>query len=263
MLRANRDYEVPGGQAVSEIHSNGPLRLNEIMTSNGGAMVDASGKTPDWVEVANVSNRPVDLGGYILARSAKAGNVFAFPQMTLDAGACAIVFADGDLRAVAGEELHAPFRLSSGGDVLMLFNQAEVAVDTVNIPALGANMSYARRDRDHWEADSRPTPGLANTAENYAMMNTRGGSDVVMAEVVASNTRFHADENGVFQDYVLLRNSAGSAADLSGWYLSDDTAIPRKWRFPDGTAIAAGGTLAVYCSGEEPGSAPTPTPASG
>lgn len=258
VLRENREYEVPRAQAVSEIHSDGPLRLNEIMTSNGGTLVDVNGKTPDWVEVTNLSGGPVSLEGYILARSAKAGNVFAFPAMTLGAGECAVVFCDGELQAVAGEELHAPFRLSSGGDVLMLFNQAEVAVDTVNIPALGSNTAYVRRDRDHWESDTKATPGLANTAENYAMMNTvRGGSSVVLAEVVASNTKYRADENGVYQDYVLLRNNAGSDADLSGWYLSDDPSIPRKWRFPDGATVAAGGTLVVFCSGSDSAGSPS------
>lgn len=260
VLRRNRGDEVPVTQAVSEIHSDGPLRLNEIMTANSGVLVDAAGKTPDWVEVTNVSGRAANLEGYVLARNAKAGNVFVFPSMTLGAGESVLVYADGDLRTEAGKEFHAPFRLSSGGDVLMLFNAAEVAVDTVNIPALGANTAYVRRSRDRWEIDTRVTPGQANTAENYAMMNTvRGGSSVVLAEVVASNTKFRADENGVRQDYVLLRNDAGSDADLSGWYLSDDPSIPRKWRFPDGAVVPAGGTLAVFCSGaEEPGDAATP-----
>lgn len=240
----------PIAETISEIHGGGPIRLNEIMTANSGVYVDADGETPDWIEVANIGNRPVSLKGYVLARSAKAGNVFVFPDMILQAGECALVLADSTLRDAVGSELHAPFRLSSDGDVLMLFNDADVAIDTVNIPALAANTAYARQDKNTWTVVLNPTPGLLNTEDNYRAMTTVVQTGAVqLAELVASNTQYAPDENGAFQDYILLRNTSGEAVDLSGWYLSDDPRMPRLWRFPDGASIPAGGTLIVYASG--------------
>ena len=242
--------ERPVAAQVSEIHGEGPVRLNEIMSANGGVLVDDNGATPDWIEVANIGNRPVNLQGYILAKSARAGNVFVFPDVILQAGECAIVYADSTLKAELGEELHAPFRLSSGGDVLMLFNTADVAVDTVNIPALAENEAYVRRDRNSWAKDTRTTPGLLNTDENYqAMTSVVQSANVQMAEIVASSTRYGLDENGVAQDYVLLRNISGADVDISGWYLSDNPQLPRLWKFPGGVVVPAGGTLLVHCSG--------------
>ena len=235
---------------ISEIHGDGPVRLNEIMSSNGGVLVDNAGETPDWVEVANIGNRPVNLNGYVLAKSAKAGNVFVFPDVMLQAGDCAIVYADSTLQAELGEELHAPFRLSSEGDTLMLFNAADVAVDTVNLPALDENVAYVRRDRNTWARDAQSTPGLLNTEENYrAMTSVTVTSDVKLWEIVASNTQYAPDETGVFHDYVVLRNTSAEAVDLSGWYLSDNPRLPRLWKIPSGVTIAAGGTLRIYCSG--------------
>ena len=242
--------ERPVAAQVSEIHGDGPIRVNEIMSANGGILTDAQGGTPDWVEVANISNRPVNLRGYVLAKSAKAGNVFVFPDAVLQAGECVVVYADSTLQAQLGEELHAPFRLSSGGDVLMLFNTADVAVDTVNIPALAKNEAYARRDRDTWETTGHSTPGAMNTEENYQAMNSVvQRADVFLAEIVASNTRFAPDENGAFHDYVLLRNASAQAVDIGGWYLSDDPDLTRMWKFPAGVVIPGGGTLVVQCSG--------------
>ena len=242
--------ERPVAAQVSEIHGEGPVRLNEIMSANGGVLVDDNGATPDWIEVANIGNRPVNLQGYILAKSAKAGNVFVFPDVILQAGECAIIYADSTLKAEVGEELHAPFRLSSGGDVLMLFNTADVAVDTVNIPALAENEAYVRRDRNSWAKDTRTTPGLLNTDENYqAMTSVVQSANVQMAEIVASSTQYGLDENGVAQDYVLLRNISGADVDISGWYLSDNPQLPRLWKFPSGVVVPAGGTLLVHCSG--------------
>lgn len=242
--------ERPVAAQVSEIHGEGPIRLNEIMSANGGVLVDSYGETPDWIEVANISSRPASLRGYVLAKNAKAGNVFVFPDMVLQAGECAIVYADSTLRDGEGEELHAPFRLSSGGDVLMLFNDADVAVDTVNIPELDENVAYVRVDRNTWRSSEQTTPGLLNTEENYRAMNTVvEGSPVQMTEIVASNSRFRPDETGAIHDYVVLRNSSGEAVDISGWYLSDTPRLPRLWQFPSGTTIPGGGILTVYCSG--------------
>ena len=242
--------ERPVAARVSEIHGDGPVRINELMSANAGVLVDEEGNTPDWVEIANIGNRPVNLRGYVLAKSAKAGNVFVFPDMALQAGECAVVYCDSTLVDEPGGELHAPFRLSSSGDVLMLFNDADVAVDTLNVPALGENQAYVRRSRDTWEAAAETTPGMLNTEENYRAMTTVvTGGPVQMAEIVASNTQYCPDENGTFHDYVLLRNTSGEAVDLSGWYLSDDPTLMRKWKFPSGASIPAGGTLAVHCSG--------------
>lgn len=243
--------ERPVAAQVTEIHGDGPIRLNEIMSANGGMLADENGETGDWVEVANIGSRPVNLRGYVLAKSAKAGNVFQFPDMILQPGECAVVFADSTLQSDANGTLHAPFRLSSGGDVLMLFNDADVAVDTVNIPALSENQAYVRQGRDTWAIKDQATPGLLNTDENYrALTSAIQDSPVKLVEIVASNTKYRPDEGGVCRDYVVLRNASGEAVDISGWYLSDNPKLNRLWRFPEGVAIPGGGTLTVYCSGE-------------
>ena len=235
---------------VTEIHSTGPLRINEVMSANGGVLVDESGATPDWIEIANISGHSVSLKDYKLARTEKASKSFVFPDMTLGAGECVLVMADSQLKMDAGGELHAPFKLSSSGDVLMLFNTANTAVDTVNIPALPENTAYVRTGDAAWEIGERPTPGMLNTEENYrAMHSVAASSPVMIVELVASSSQYGPDENGVCYDYILLRNTASEAVDLSGWYLSDDVQMPRDWRFPSGVSIPGNGTLLVHASG--------------
>ena len=237
-------------QMISEIHSAGPVRINEIMTANGGVITDNDGNSPDWVEVANISKSPVNMEGYVLARNAKAGNVFIFPDMILQPGECAIVFADSHLSEEAGGELHAPFRLSASGDVLMLFNQADVAVDTVNIPAMEENSVYSRTGKDEWQISHSPTPGQLNTEENYrAMTSVSGDSPVQIVEVMSSSATYAPDENSVCHDYVILKNVTGTDQSIGGWYLSDNQQLARMWRFPEGVSIPSGGTLTIHCSG--------------
>ena len=134
----------------------------------------------------------------------------------------------------------------------MLFNSSDVAVDTVNIPALAENEAYVRRDAATWAADARTTPGMSNTEDSYRTLNTLAQhTDVIMVELMASNTQFRPDEYGVAQDYVMLRNTSNAPADIGGWFLSDDPSVLRKWRFPKGTTVPAGGALVVYCDGSD------------
>lgn len=234
--------------AITEIHSAGPLRINEVMTGNRNTLSIADGTSPDWVEVINIGTRNVSLGGWKLAESANSATVFTFPEMELAPQECVIVYCDSRLRESADEELHAPFRLSSAGDTLMLFNASEAAVDTLNIPALSCDHSYARVDTAQWEVCDMPTPGMANTQENYRLLKEPASdSPVIVNEIVSSNRTVLEDENGQYYDYIELYNRSGGSVDLSGWYLSDDAENLRKWRFPE-VSIEPGEYLVVYAS---------------
>lgn len=234
---------------ISEIHSEGPLRINEIMTSNRTTIMLEDESTPDWIEVMNIGKNPVKLDGCSLSKTADdTMRTFTFPKMTLEAGECVLVYADSRLRDTAGQALHAPFRISSAGDTLMLFNAGGTAIDTVNIPALGADRSYARMDVYAWQECETATPGLSNTAESYqALRRPAENSPVVFSEVMSTNTKTLTDENGQYYDYIELYNRSSEAVNLEGWYLTDDETQLRKWRMPQVT-LGAGEYLVVYAS---------------
>ncbi len=76
---------------------------------------------------------------------------------------------------------------------------------------------------------------------------------MVINEFMADNTSTIADPQGEFDDWIELRNLSAEEVDLSGMYLSDSPDNPRKWEFPAGTKITAGGYLMVWA--DEDGSA--------
>lgn len=78
------------------------------------------------------------------------------------------------------------------------------------------------------------------------MAATLTRADVVLNEVMADNQ--NAVENGPdFPDYVELVNRAALPVSLADWSLSDDPAQPRRFVFPAGTSLPAGGRLIVWC----------------
>ena len=241
---------VTASSAVSEIHGSGPIRINELMSSNDSTTVDDNGLTADWIEVANVSGKAVNLAGYSLGKNEHSANVFTFPNHTLQPGECAIVYADSTLQQEAGKVYHAPFRLSSQGGTLMLFNVSGTAVDSVNFPAMTADMAYVRQDETTWSVSSMATPGLSNSAESYtALHQARTDAGVEITEVVSSNTKYAPDVNGGFYDYFELHNTTGAAIDLGGWFASDTVGQPTKWRIPEGFVLQPGEYRIIYASG--------------
>lgn len=235
---------------VQEIHSSGPVRLNELMSVNETTQRSEEGKTPDWIEILNISNREVNLEGYSLAKSEKATNVFTFPKCVLQPGEAVLVYADSTLKNTAGAEFHAPFRLSSAGGTLMLFSTSGTAIDSVNFPVLGADNSYVRLDQTTWAMSNQPTPGLANTEANYQQLHQANASaGIEISEIVASNRQYAPDENGLYQDYFELHNTTDQPIDMSDWYASDNPAKPLAWRFPQGFILQPGEYRIVYASG--------------
>ena len=246
-LHASENASAVTGR-ITEIHSNGSIRLNEIMTLNNETLRLSDDTSPDWIEIINTGSESVNLNGYSLSKSSDSANVFTFPDYELPAGGCVLVYADSKLREESGEAFHAPFRLSSTGDILMLFNAGGTAIDTVNIPALHTDSSYARISVNGWEESYMPTPGLENTKEAYrSMTEPADDSPIIINEVMPSNATTLAAANGQYYDYIELYNRSSETVSLSGWYLSDDANNVRKWCFPD-VSLGAGEYLVAFAS---------------
>ena len=74
--------------------------------------------------------------------------------------------------------------------------------------------------------------------------------DVLINEIIASNSTSAYDLNGESDDWVELYNTTANAIDLSGMYLTDDPTNYMKWAFPFGTSIPANGYLFVWCDND-------------
>jgi P pilus assembly chaperone PapD len=81
-----------------------------------------------------------------------------------------------------------------------------------------------------------------------------GRGQVVISEFMAQNVNSaQIDEDGQHEDWLELHNTGSTTVSLNGWYLSDDAADLRKWRFPVTTPavnLAPGARLVVWCSGK-------------
>ena len=231
-------------EAVAEIASSRGVRINEVMTANKSACYDETGACPDWIELYNASSSPVDITGWVLTDKTSRSIRFTFPEHVMQSGEYVIVFASGLLKNDTGGTWHAPFKLSSAGDTLLLFDESGTIVQSMNIPALDEDCVYAMGENGTWSATREYTPLMENTSYNYALLTTTQvaqDSDLIITEVMAS-------PNGGLYDWIEITNRGSEAINLSGYGLSDKATKPSRWRFPDVT-IQPGEYIVVYASG--------------
>jgi len=218
--------------------------ISEIMYDPVG------GGTNEFVELHNAGTGTVSVAGWYFAD----GITYTFPAgTTIGAGdylVVAINRAAFQMRYPGVTNLAPGFfngQLNNGGERLSVADPSSNRVFDVtydnNAPwpeaAAGLGSSLVLVD----------PAGPANDPANWrASANLHGSPgepggffvrDVVINEVLA-----HTDPPQ--EDAVELANLTTNAIGIGGWYLSDDNAVRKKYRFPDGTVIPAGGYLVVY-----------------
>ena len=72
---------------------------------------------------------------------------------------------------------------------------------------------------------------------------------VVISEFMADNESTISDVDGEYNDWIEIRNTAGSV-NLEGWFLTDDTENLLKWRFPS-VDLSAGAHKIIFASNKD------------
>jgi hypothetical protein len=77
---------------------------------------------------------------------------------------------------------------------------------------------------------------------------------LVINEFMAANSGFFRDPQGQSDDWVEIYNAGSQMIDMAGMYLTDDLAVPRKWKVPTNvpqlTKVVAKGYLIIWLDGD-------------
>lgn len=240
-------YAAPSRQENPKVTSS--IRISEVMSSNPGSVPDEFGEYYDWVELYNGGTKEEDIGGYGLSDDLTSGPKFVIPQGTkIPAAGRIIIWCSTE----AQSGLHADFSINSGESVI-LFNSTAGTVDTVVLQAVDKGITYALGDNGLWSA-MLPSPGYPNNdkgieAYEQYLMQTGEECGIIINEFMASNATTIADSYGNYSDWIELYNTNGTDVDISGFGISDNMALPKKFVLPEGTVIPAKGYLIIFCSG--------------
>lgn len=224
------------------------LYISELMASNSLTIADQNGEYSDWIEIYNGSGAEVNLAGYTLTDDPLSRRKFVFPDRVLPAGGRLLVFASG--REDLGAELHAAFKLSASGEQVLLIDPQGTVISSVQYDALESDQALMRMESGELEESYLTSPGYENTVRG-----ARNSMDPAYLTPQSNALGLYINEAmcSVYgrNDWVELVNESGADLDLSGFGLSNNPYKPRKWQFPQGTVIPAGGYLVVQMTGAD------------
>lgn len=137
------------------------LRISELMSTNASYLKSSYGKTCDWVELYNGSDKAVNLKDYTFSTDSGALSEHSLPDKTLSPGEyCVILLSEKGITLSGYSTL--PVNLSSQGECVYLSRGGEV-VDHAVLPTLPTDMSYGREGGNgSFTCLSAPTPGSQN-----------------------------------------------------------------------------------------------------
>ena len=202
--------------------------ISEVMPDNERLIL---GHMLDWIELYNREEEAVVLDGYYLADNTQLAEAIDLSGMEIPAG--------GYLTIVLQEE--DPFHLSADGETVYLAFGDQI-LSEISYPLSENGESY-----DENGVCAYPTPGYANTEKGYeAYLNTLALPELIISEVMSSNSQFEAPDGGTY-DIIEVMNNTDAPLSLRGYTLTDKRSEPLRYSFPDVT-LQPGECYVVYCS---------------
>jgi hypothetical protein len=182
------------------------LRISEVSSDNPSG--------DDWVEILNVSDRPVELDGWYLLDEKDTETPAEFPAGPLQPGERAVLAGDAGLGFGLGK-----------GDSARLFAPNGYLVDSVT-------WTDGEHATPSWQRAEFPDGEFAPSH-----VATQGAANII-GPVIINETNSQGD------DFVELKNLGSETVDLSGYRILDSE-DDHVFTFPEGTEIGAGELLLV------------------
>lgn len=224
--------------------ADGPVVISELMAKNRTTLSDADGNYPDWLELYNAADVPVDLTGWRLTDDITDRTKLSLDGVTIGAGEYLIVWLTGAKGT--------GFKLDADGESVWLLGADGAIAGWVTYGELKKDQSLSRATDGSYVSVLAPTPGQANTAAG-ARAFRGGGYEALTENDFGIYINEVAAAYSTNYDWIELYNSSSADYDISGWGISDDRSAPGKWTFPNGTVLAAGGYAVICLTGDEAG----------
>ncbi len=222
----------------------------------------------DWLELKNVSSSVIGLQGWVFKDENDEhlfeiqGDLQLSPQEYLVLCRDTLHFKTC-FPEVLNFTGNFDFGLSGGGEVLRLYDDSGMLIDSVHYqdespwpvlpdghgPTLELKTDTLDNDLpENWRASFviGGTPGRPNSQKMPVSL--------AFNELMADNVSVIADPQGEYDDWVELYNAGGQYIDIGGMFMSNDPLNPEMWQipdeYPDSTLLLPGEFLLFWADGD-------------
>ena len=145
------------------------LVINEIMASNQTTIADEDGDYPDWIEIHNAGDLPVNLAGYGLSDNYNNPFNWVFPEVVITPGQFLLVWASNKNRTNPDAPLHTNYAISAGGEEVILTHPNGTRISEIPPTPMGSDISFGHQPdaSGNLVFFSNPTPGASNDQQGF------------------------------------------------------------------------------------------------
>lgn len=240
-----------GPVAATFVMSQPALTISEIMFAPAPVPGSLDPEDFEFIELRNTGTTPLNLSGarftagidYTFTAASGVTSLGPGEYVLLVKNRAAFTTRYPGIGNIAGEYLGS---LSNQGEQIVLSGPLQEPLldftyDNSWLPlADGAGFSLVPLDES---APSERWSSRSHWRNSSAFGGSPGAADPALPQIPPVLVNEARTRGGT--DTVELFNPTQTAADISGWFLSDDSDEPAKYQFPAGTVIPAGGYLLV------------------
>ena len=161
------------------------IKLNEVMTNNATGLQDEYGQHEAWVEIANISHSTYDIRGMFLTTDRTVLN----PEMSVPERIKRMsIIPSGDANTKLSARQHIVFYCNSNPArgthhlsvkvnpdkptwIALYDGNATILIDSVTVPILGVDQSYAREKDGYTTWEIRPKAAVTPNISNYIQVD--------------------------------------------------------------------------------------------
>jgi len=218
----------PGFDDAGQVPEPGAVVINELLANSAGGV-------PDWIELHNVTDEPIDVGGWFLSDQDSALDKYEIAAGTVIAAYGYLVLTDDQHFGNEDDPgCHDPFGLSRIGETLYVHSGSEGVVtgysETATFGPSDPGISHGRHQTSTGRIDfvalTAATPGAENASPR-------------VGPIVISEIMYHPQEAGDAEYVELLNVSEADVAlydftHAAPWRFTDDPDHPSiDFLFPD------------------------------
>ena len=201
--------------------------INEVMTSNDGAVASEDGTVSDWIEIYNGNDYEVNLKNYGLS-DLGSETKWAFPDVNIEAKSYIIVYLSGQSK----NGLYANFKVrADGSEQLYLVNPQREVIDAIEVLNIKSNESMSRDLDGNWYISKKETPGYPNTEEGYKKYQESllAESDIKINEFLPKNDGNFKNSYDNYVGYIEIINTGDKKVNLENYCISNTIDVPFKY----------------------------------
>ena len=213
-----------------------PVCINEVSASNS-VFVNEYGKKNDWVELYNNTDEPIDVEGMYLTDDPSTPKKYMISKEGTDVNT--VIPAHGhlivwcDKQATTSRGLHAPFKISNDGVVMMLMAADQSWRDLMRVDAHDGNSTVGRYPDGNKDVFvmNVPTIEKANTTSSYVAQVDQSGLNSIRPVLADGSLRvcYAADR-------LIVKGEKSSSVQVSVYTADGTLASQERARLHEGTA---------------------------